>query len=603
MICENKKEFRFLTKDTEYILRVTKYKHLEHIYYGPRLSLELPIQALQVKRSAVIGSSILYDQQDELYCLDQICLEWSGNGCGDFRQSPIEILMPDGTYSTDFLYQNHEIYAGCQKMSSLPSAYDEEDKTTTQTVKITCKDKKCNVYLDFYYTVFEESNVITRRCVLRNEEEAPLQIRKLCSMMMDIPARAYEVKTLEGAWAKEAHLHTYPLDGGMHVNTSTTGSSSNRRNPGFLVAEKTATQESGIVYGVNLIYSGNHMSFVEYGTHGLVRIATGISPHCFSWDLQKGENFEAPEAVLTFSQNGYLGVSKGFHDFVNNHVVRGFWKNKVRPILFNSWEAYFFDFTEKKLLSMAKECSKLGAELFVLDDGWFQGRDNDKAGLGDYTINSQKLPEGLSGFITKIEKMGLKFGLWVEPEMINEDSDLYRAHPEYAIKIPGRQAHLGRNQYVLDLCNTNVQEYIISNLNKLLEEHKITYIKWDMNRHITDAYSETLTNQGEFYHRYMMGLYAVLEQVFYTHPDILLETCSSGGNRFDLGMLCYGQQIWASDDTDPVERLKIQEGLSYFDALSTMGAHVSRAPHQQTIREHQLSTRFNVDAVGGLVDG
>ena len=303
---------------------------------------------------------------------------------------------------------------------------------------------------------------------------------------------------------------------------------------------------------------------------------------------------------MTYSNKGFNGTSHHMHDFVNEHIVRGAWKKKERPVLLNNWEAHFFDFNEGKLLKLAKEAKSLGVELFVLDDGWFGARNSDKAGLGDYNVNEKKLPSGMKGFADKIRKMGLSFGLWFEPEMVNEDSNLYRAHPEYALKLPSRQAVLGRNQLVLDLCQKEVRDYIVKKVSSILDDANISYVKWDMNRHIAEGFSRALQNQGEFYHRYILGLYEVLARIFTPRPHILLESCSSGGNRFDLGMLCFGPQIWTSDDTDPIERLKIQGGLSYFYPSSTMGAHVSQAPHQQTLRETPIATRFHVASFGCL---
>lgn len=600
MITEKDKLFRLRTQYTDYWFRVTGFGHPEHIYYGPGIAGDRPPEAFALKRSAVIGSSIVYDASDELYCLDQMCLEWSGNGCGDYRYPPAELKMPDGSFVQDFVYDSFQITDGCIGMETLPGAYEGEEAGSCQSLVLTLRDRKLKVSLKLVYTVFEKANVITRRAVLLNQEERPVVVRRLLSMMLDIPNRNFRMMTLEGGWAREAHLHTYELTGGMHVNASSTGSSSNRRNPAFLLAEEGAGQDRGYVYGCNLIYSGNHFGFMEAAAYGTARIGIGISPHCFEWSLAGGESFETPEAVLTFSDQGLNGMSRNLHYFVREHIVRGDWKRKPRPVLFNNWEAHFFDFNEAKLLRLARECKKLGAELFVLDDGWFGGRNNDRAGLGDYEVNRKKLPGGLGGLSEKVKKLGMMFGLWFEPEMVNEDSGLYREHPEYAVRIPGRPAVQGRNQYVLDLCNPQVRDRIVEKVSAILDENDISYVKWDMNRHIAEGYSPVLDNQGEFYHRYIMGLYSVLERIFYKRPHILLESCSSGGNRFDLGMLCYSPQIWASDDTDPVERLKIQEGFSYFYPLSSMGAHVSLAPHQQTLRNTPLSTRFNAAAFGCL---
>ena len=621
--------FFLSTKDTSYWFQITKYGHLEQIYYGPYLK-EQSVEGLLLKRSATVGSCIAYDQENLKYCLDNLPLEWSGIGYGDYRFSPTEIKMPDQCFANDFIYVSHEIVAGHIPMEGLPHAYDdsclegeaclegethlegnfwhperapekeERETSACETLKILLSDEAKKVYLYLYYTVYPKVNVITRRARIENHHKEPLVLRKFLSMMLDLPNRNFKMVTFDGGWIKEANRHDRKITYGMHTNFSTTGASSNRHNPGFLVAEEQATQHQGWVYGFNLVYSGNHFGGVELSGHDLTRVVLGINPHCFEWKLKKGEAFDAPEAVLTFSDKGFNGVSHNFHDFINEHIVRGNWKGRERPVLLNNWEAHFFKFNESKLLHLAKQGKDLGVELFVLDDGWFGKRDSDTAGLGDYNVNKKKLPSGLKGFADKIREIGLEFGLWFEPEMVNEDSELFRKHPEYAIRIPGRKNTLGRNQLVLDLCNPKVQDYIIKSVGRILDEAKVSYVKWDMNRHISDAFSPTLINQGEFYHRYILGLYRVLDEIFTKRPHILLESCSSGGNRFDLGMLCYSPQVWSSDDTDPIERLRIQGGLSYLYPPSTIGAHVSSAPHQQTLRETPLSTRFNVSCFGNL---
>lgn len=595
MITVHRTSFRLDTKSTTYWFRKTKYGHLEHVYYGSLLSKGDEAESLAQKRTIQVGTSVLYDKEDGIYCLDNMCLEWSDNGRGDYRQSPTEFIMPDGSFVTDFVYHSHEVIEGSVGMDTLPSAYGSD-----QTLKITLKDKLFPVFIDLYYSVFEHADVITRRAVVRNEADSPITIRRIMSMMFDTPDECFYMYTLDGGWIKEAHLHKRPVTYGKTTNSSTTGASSNRHNPAFMIAEADANEDYGNVYGFNIIYSGNHYSAVQKNERDYIRISVGINPHCFEWKLGKGEKFETPECVMSFSNQGFNGMSHHMHDFVNEHIVRGNYKKKERPILINNWEAHFFKFNESKLLRLAKDAKELGVELFVLDDGWFGERNDDKAGLGDYNVNLKKLPHGIKAFADKIRKIGLDFGLWFEPEMVNEDSELYRNHPEYAIRLPHRDAVLGRNQLVLDLCKKEVRDYIVENVSSILDEAGISYVKWDMNRHIAEAFSSALQNQGEFYHRYIMGLYEILDRIFSPRPHILLESCSSGGNRFDLGMLCFSPQIWSSDDTDPIERLKIQTGLSYFYPLSTMGAHVSQAPHQQTLRDTPLSTRFHVACFGCL---
>jgi len=589
--------FTLETKSTGYVFQVTKYGHLEHIYYGSKLT-HYDLDGLCRKRKVVIGSSIVYHPDDPLYCLDMFPLEWSGIGRGDYRFSPAEIKMPDGSFVSDFIYKNHKIHEGCVPSDKLPTAYKGE--SGVKTLEILLEDNCTQVELSLLYTVFEESNVISRRVILTNHNPSPLTIRRLMSMCVDLPNQNFRMITFDGGWIKETHRHDHPLRHGMVVNSSTTGGSSNRHNPGFLLASSDSSENQGDVYGFNLIYSGNHIGCAQLSDRQLVRICLGINPHCFEWTLRQGESFETPEAVMTYSASGFNGMSQNFHNFINHHIIRGEWKGKERPVLINNWEAHFFKFNQRKLLRLARRAKKLGVELFVLDDGWFGKRNNDHAGLGDYTVNRKKLPQGLNHFSKRLKKLGLAFGLWFEPEMVNPDSDLFRNHPEYAVTLPGRESTLGRNQLVLDLCNPKVRDYIVTSVSQILDDADISYVKWDMNRHISEAFSPCLENQGEFFHRYILGLYDILTRIFGPRPHILLESCSSGGNRFDLGLLCYSPQIWASDDTDPVERLNIVSGLSYLYPLSTIGAHVSEVPHQQTLRETPLSTRFNVSCFGCL---
>jgi len=592
MIKVTDNSFFLQTADTEYIFRITKHGHLEHIYYGAKLAGG-DIEALAVKRSAQAGSSVVYYGDDPLYSLDTMCLEWSGIGKGDYRFSPAEIKMPNDGFICDFVYESHSVKEENIPMKELPFA-----KGECSSLEIKLRDKASDVSLTLIYSVFKKANCITRRIVL--ESDAPLVIRRLLSLSLDMPNMGYNMVTFDGDWAREAHRHDRLLQPGLFVNESRTGASSNKHNPGFLLCENGTSESSGRVYGFNLIYSGNHFSFAELNSHELVRVGIGISPHCFEWTLNKGESFETPQAVMTFSNNGFNGLSKNFHSFVNDHIISGQWQGKERPVLYNSWEPFFFKFNQGKLMKMARLSKKLGMELFVLDDGWFEGRDDDKAGLGDYAINRRKFPFGVGSFAKKVRRLGLEFGIWFEPEMINENSNLYRAHPEYAVKHPKCESTYGRNQLVLDLCNPAVRDYIVSSVGKVLDETGASYVKWDMNRHISEFYSAFIASQGEFFHRYILGLYDILKRIFNPRPHILLESCSSGGNRFDLGMLCFSPQIWASDNTDPAVRLNIQGGLSYLYPLSAMGAHVSDAPHQQTLRDTSLSTRYNVACFGCL---
>ena len=583
-----------MTEKLSYVFCVTEDDKIEHLYFGNKLE-DTDFKALHYKPTAGIGSAIQYEPTRKTN-LDFLPLEYSEFGKGDFRLTPIEIMMADGTFVSDFVYQKHETIEGIYPSNNLPLG---KETSQVQSLILTLKDKKYNLFLKLIYTVYEGSNIIGRRVILDNQDE-PVQIRKIMSMMVDIPESDYELLSLQGGWIKETHKHTRPIEPGTYILESTTGASSNRVNPGFIVYRKGAHEDYGRCYGFNLIYSGNHYEAIHLSNHGIMRIMSGINPQAFHYVLKKNEQFETPEAILTFSDQGFNGISKHFHTFVHKHITPRQFESKLKPVVINSWEAFFFDFTAGKLLNLAKKAKSLGIELFVLDDGWFGHRNDDTTSLGDYDVNLKKLPGGLEKLAKAIHQQGMQFGLWFEPEMISIQSNLYQKHKDWVVQIEGRQPAFGRNQLVLDLCNPAVREYILSEMSHLIETVGIDYIKWDMNRHMTDAYSNQVSHPGMFYHAYTLGLYDILNKLTKRFPQLWIESCSSGGNRFDLGMLSYTPYIWASDNTDPIERLKIQEGLSYFYPPSVISAHVSLAPHAQTLRLTPLSTRFNVASMACL---
>ena len=594
MICEHKGVFKLDTDHTSYIFRITPQGHAEHIYYGSRLP-QADVEALRMKNNITLGAAVDYAPG---YCLDAMLLEYSGIGKGDYRHSPLQCQLPDGSYTTDFVYAGHEIADGAFASDcGLPFATGK-----AQTLSIRFVDKKyTDLVLTLHYSVFAHCDVIARNATLYNGTTGSVTIQRFLSAMVDLPQADYRLLTLNGSWAKETHIQTQPVGYGIHVNDSNVGASSNRHNPAFALLQGNADEQQGRVIGCNLVYSGNHYSAVERTHQDTLRIAWGISPHCFAWDLAQGQEFVTPQAVLTFSEGGINGMAANFHDFVNSHIVPEPFRYAQRPVVLNNWEATFFDFNKQKILTMAKQAAALGVEMFVLDDGWFGKRNHDRAGLGDWVVNTKKLPGGLGALAKAINGMGLRFGLWFEPECVNPDSDLYRRHPEWVIQIPGREPSLGRNQLTLDLTRADVRDYIVHSVDKILRSANISYVKWDYNRHISDAFGSTLANQGEFLHRYILGLYEVLRRIFWEkHPHVLLESCSSGGNRFDLGMLCYSPQIWTSDDTDAAERLDIQRGLYGFYPPSAISCHVSMCPNQQTLRNIPLYTRFNVACFGVL---
>ena len=594
MITEHQKVFKLDTAHTSYILRITDHGQPEHIYYGRRLP-QADVETLCIKNTVTLGSTVDYAPG---YCLDSQLLEYSGIGKGDYRHSPLECILPDGSFTTDLVYQSHEILEDAYRSDcGLPFA---QGKARTLCLRFADRKYK-DLILTLNYTVFADCDVIARNAELHNGTDGTVTVRKFLSAMVDLPEAEYSLLTLNGSWAKEAHIQDAPIGCGIHVNDSTVGASSNRHNPAFLLKRLGADERQGEVIGCNLLYSGNHYSAVERTHQDTLRVAWGISPHCFNWRLGPGECFVTPLAVMSYSGSGINGFAANMHDFVNSHIIPEKFRFVERPVVLNNWEATFFDFNRTKILTMAKQAAALGVEMFVLDDGWFGKRDNDRAGLGDWVVNTKKLPGGLGSLAKAINEMGLRFGLWFEPECVNPDSDLYRAHPDWAIQIPGREPSLGRNQLTLDLTRAEVRDYIVEAVDKILCSANIEYVKWDYNRHMSDVYSASLSDQGEFFHRYILGLYEVLRRIFREkHPDVLLESCSSGGNRFDLGMLCFSPQVWTSDDTDAAERLDIQRGMYCFYPPSAISCHVSMCPNQQTLRTVPLSTRFHVAAFGVL---
>ena len=578
--------FHLRTEHSSYMFRVTPQGQLEHLHYGAPVR-DADAEALSLKRTMPYGDSVLYPGGGAAYCLDVLPLEWSGAGRGDYRPSPVEFVTDSGSWTADFEYVGHTITPGStETRCGLPTAYGGD-----MTLAVLLRDEAAGAELRLYYTTYPDEDVITRRAELVCTG-AGLSIRKLMSLSLDLAERDLKMTTFTGSWIREAHRHDAAVEGTL-VNESRTGFSSNRANPGFILSERAADERHGRAWGFNLVYSGNHMSCVSADPRGTVRVMSGISPDRFEWRLGTGESFETPEAVMCFSADGLGGMSRAMHDFVNRHIVRGPWAGRGRPVLVNAWEGFMFDFDAKRLLSVARRAKAMGAELFVMDDGWFVGRDDDTGGLGDYEPDTKKLPEGVSGLAREVKKLGLGFGIWVEPEAVSPKSRLYAAHPDWAITEPGREPVYGRNELLLDLTRGEVRDYLVDSVTKLLDSAEISYVKWDMNRQMAGV-------GGAYSHRYILGLYEVLHRVFDARPDILFESCSSGGNRFDLGMLCFSPQIWASDDTDPIERLDIQRGFSYLYPLSTMGAHVSASPHAQTLRHTPLGTRFAVSCFGCL---
>ena len=577
MILHNNGLF-YLTNDTvSYLFRVGKYGELQHLHFGAPVKME-DADSFFCRQGLGWGSNIVLDDSDVESCLDFMALEWSGSGRGDYRESPLELAGQ----STDLRYVNYEILEGVAPMScGLPQAHGD-----CETLVITMEQSGLRVKL--YYSLFDTA--LTRRTVVENTGDANIRLQKVMSTSVDIFG-SYTMASFHGGWSAEMRRHDVAVGGAKVVNESLTGASSNRHNPGFMLYEEGATETDGRVYGFNLVYSGNHYAAAQQAQTGLTRVMQGINPSNFIKELAPGEVFETPEAVLCHSDAGFGGMSENMHKFVNEHIVPQQWAGKLRPVLYNSWEGCVFDFNQRRLLDLADRAKDLGCELFVLDDGWFGVRNSDNCSLGDYNVNMKKLPEGMGGLAKRINDRGLQFGLWFEPESLSPDSDCYRAHPDWALTDEFKPV-LGRHQLLLDLTKPEVRDYIVNSVGGVLDSANISYVKWDMNRHSIAL--------GAKAHEFILGLYDVLGRVFGSRPQILLESCSSGGNRFDLGMLCYSPQVWCSDDTDPIERLTIQGNLSFLYPQSTFGAHVSAAPHAQTLRNTPLATRANVSYFGCL---
>lgn len=590
------------TLHTTYAFRVMETGHLEHLYYGRRITVpeQKGAEALVEKHAFPPGSTNVYEKEHNAFSLEDVCLEMSSYGKGDVREPMIEVVHEDGSRTLDFLFEKAEISQGKEEYETLPGSYDETGQV--EHLCVTLGDRQYDLVLELHYYVYEDCDVIARSAKLWNQSSGKIQLLRLLSMQVDFDRPEYVFTTFNGAWAREMKRTDTRVLAGKHVNASYTGTSSNRANPFVMLSKEGTGEDFGDCYGFHLIYSGNHYESVEVSGYGKTRISAGIHPASFCFLLEPGEFFEAPEAVMTYSWEGFNGMSQHMHQFVREHIVRGTWKHKTRPVLLNSWEAAYFDINERKLLHLAKAGKEAGIELFVMDDGWFGNREDDTQSLGDWEADPKKLPGGISGISRKIKELGLDFGIWVEPEMVNVKSRLYEKHPDWALQIPGKPHAEGRNQRILDLTKREVQDYIIETMSRVFSAGEISYVKWDMNRTFTDYFSSGLKpeRQGETAHRYVLGLYRCMKVLTERFPDILFEGCASGGNRFDLGILCYFPQIWASDNTDALCRAEIQTGYSYGYPVSVLGAHVSSCPNHQTLRHTPLETRFQTACFGIL---
>lgn len=593
--------FNLQTNQTSYLFGILPTGHPGHLYYGKKIRNSDHYENFCEQSKISYGSTTAYSEKNPGFSLNLEKLEYSMNGKGDYRDPSMCLKSENGNRTFDFLYQSHKIMEGKDLLTGLPSSY-ENDRENVQTLEVKLIDSVYNLSLFLNYSVFPEKDIITRNVRVENHCGSTLIIDKIASFSLDFDHYAFDLISLDGAWIRERHSHRRALNYGKMELSSRKGLSSADHNPFMILCDHNTTETLGDSYGFALIYSGNHSSSVEVSAHDHTRVQMGINDFDFIWNLQDGDVFQSPEAVLAFSDKGLNGLSSLYHSFIRHNIVRGKWKYKERPILINNWEATYFDFTEKSLLELAREAKDLGIELFVLDDGWFGKRNNDKSSLGDWFVNKEKLPDGIDGLARKIKNLAMDFGIWVEPEMISLDSELYKKHPDWMVKTPDREASPARHQYVLDLSNKEVCSYIYKSMRDLFNSADISYVKWDMNRNLSDVYSPCLPGeqQKEFSHRYVLGLYAILEKLTREFPEILFESCASGGSRFDMAMFYYMPQIWTSDNTDSVERLHIQYGSSMVAPTSVMGSHVSAVPNHQVLRTTPLESRFNT-AVFGLL--
>ena len=586
------------TASSSYQMQIDELGFLRHLYYG-RDTGTADLRHLHRFYDLGFSGNHYEHRLERAPSPDTIPQEYASSGAGDYRVPAVVAVGPSGHRGTDWRYVSHEITAGKYALAGLPSAYDNGGECETLT--ITLRDAASGLTLRLYYGVFEALDVITRAAELRNDGEVPVTLEKAASVCLDLPFGDWDLMHFHGRHCLERQPERLPIPHAAVSVGSERGMSSHQHNPFVILCGHAAAEDAGDCIGLMLVYSGSFRCEVERSQTDAVRAVMGVSPLDFSWTLQPGETFTAPEAILSYAE-GLTRLSQQYHRFLRRNICRGKHHLARRPVLVNSWEAAYFDIDADRLLALAREAKDIGAELFVLDDGWFRGRTDDNAGLGDWFENQEKLPRGLGDLVGRITGLGLQFGIWIEPEMVNENSELYRAHPDWALTVPGRAPIMARNQLVLDMSRAVVRDYLFDTLSALLREHDISYVKWDMNRSLSDVCSHALpaARQGEVLHRYVLGVYDLLARLTSAFPDVLFEGCAGGGGRFDAGMLCYVPQIWLSDDTDPIERLKIQRGTSFGYPMSAMGAHVSASPNHQTGRTTPMHTRAIVAMAGAF---
>lgn len=588
---EAKKQFHLKNEYFSYIMEITEEGYLLQVYYGKRVeAFEQRLAYPRIDRSSFSPNP--YELSNSGFSLDTVLQEFPGYDTGDYREGMVDITYPDGTKATSLKYKAHQITAGKKKLTGLPATYVEADEEA-DSLSIILEDEKRGLEVVLTYTIFNNYSVLTKSVCYRNCGEQTISLNKALSMCLDLPDSDYELIQMPGAWAREKQLRRNPLTQGQHVLNSKRGASGVTQQPFLALASPETTEHSGEIWAFHFVYSGNFTMKVEVDTYEQSRVLVGINDFNFCWQLEPQATFQTPEVVMVYSDQGINGMSQHFHHLYRERLARGQYRDKERPVLINNWESTYFDFNEEKLLKLVTDARKIGVELFVLDDGWFGQRNSDTTSLGDWMENREKLPDGLLGLSKKVQEQQVKFGLWLEPEMISEESELFRAHPEWHLHVDNYPTSLGRNQLILDFSRKEVREAILAQLTPILDQVPISYIKWDMNRNMTEvgSYGRLPEQQQETAHRYMLGLYEMLEELTARYPDILFENCSGGGGRFDPGMCYYMPQSWASDNTDAIERLKIQYSTSLIFPPIMTCAQLSDSPNHQIGRATELETR------------
>ncbi|MFP4199311.1 MAG: alpha-galactosidase [Halanaerobium sp.] len=596
---EDKEIFHLQNDEISYVLKVLKNGQLGHLYWGKKIKNAERLDRYPISQPRPYEAYA--DREDTGFILENIAREYPSFGQSDFREPAYQVEAEAGSIISDLKYQKHEIYPGKKDLEGLPAVYVEQEGEA-ESLDIVLYDEVLDLEVILSYTIFKDYPIISRSAHFNNQGQKDINLKRALSISVDFENQDLELLQLSGAWGRERDIIRRPLEQGITKIDSKRGGSSHQQNPFAALVEPDTDEYSGDAYGFSLVYSANFIVQAEKNHYGKTRLTMGINPFNFNWLLESGQSFQTPEVVINYSDQGLNKMSQNYHQLYQKRLVRGKHREKERPVLINNWEGTYFDFNTAKILEMAEAAAEVDLELFVLDDGWFGRRNDDTSSLGDWYVNQEKLPGGLKYLAEEINKLGLDFGLWFEPEMISPDSDLYREHPEWAIQVENRESTLSRQQLILDLSRRDVQDYIIERVSAILNQANISYVKWDMNRPMTEYGSLKLDSkrQRELNHRYILGLYRVLEEITSSFPDILFESCAGGGGRFDPGMLYYMPQTWTSDDTDAVERLKIQYGTSMVYPASSMGAHVSAVPNHQVERSTSLKMRYDVASFANL---